>query len=108
MSPPAAETPTMCWICDDMAPTCAGCDPEVFEDLCYFPDPRRRKTYRPTSLEEQQVLLGLRAARKAKPKPKEAPASAPPVRLVVVKPGTTPAKSRTHPPTVHYHPVDPS
>eukprot|EP00966_Prymnesium_polylepis_P155061 3580832-Prymnesium_polylepis.1 len=31
-----------------MAPTCAGCDPEVFEDLCYFPDPRCRKTYRPT------------------------------------------------------------
>eukprot|EP00966_Prymnesium_polylepis_P193353 4481866-Prymnesium_polylepis.1 len=66
-----------------MAPTCAGCDPQVFEDLCYFPDPRRRSKFRPTTLEQQQVLLGLRAARKAKPKAKEAPANAAPPRLIV-------------------------
>eukprot|EP00966_Prymnesium_polylepis_P112161 2594606-Prymnesium_polylepis.1 len=51
-----------------MAPTCAGCDPEEFEDVCYFPDPRRRSNFRPQSLRDFLLELAEVGTRKVKPK----------------------------------------
>ena len=38
--PPDFRGRYMCWKCDYLAPICPSCDPNQFEDICYYPPKR--------------------------------------------------------------------
>ena len=77
----------MCWICDELAPTCGVCDADNLDDYFHDVMPRARSTFRTPSHENFVLSLLKPWQRQALLKAKEPPAKPAPGRIQIVRIG---------------------